>query len=216
MTDGLAIDVALARVAVAQEGAFTRAQAIGAGHTPARIERRLRAGAWERVLPRVYRHAATPDSRALLEWAAVLWVGPGGALSHASAAGIWRIAGMSTDRREVPDRPEVIVSRSRAPRAATVLVHRVTRIDDGDVVRLGRLPVTSPLRTIIDLAGVLPELELEVALERARARGLVTVRAVQGRLDEIGTVGRPGAARLRALLAAIGSGQVRPSARMAG
>jgi hypothetical protein len=210
MADGLATDARIARVAISQEGAFTRGQAVGAGYSPAAIERRLRAGAWERVLPRVYRHAATPASVALLEWAAVLWVGTGCALSHASAAGIWRIAATSADR------PELIVPRSRAPRSAAVLVHRVTRIDDGDIVRVGVLPVTSPLRTIIDLAGVLSERDLEVALRRARFRGLVTVRAVQGRLDEIGTVGRPGAARLRALLAAIGSGQVHPSARMAG
>jgi hypothetical protein len=210
MSEGMAIDARLARVAVAQQGVFTRAQAVGVGYSPNQIERRVRAGVWERVLPRVYRHAATPSCRALAEWAAVLWAGPGCALSHASAAGIWRIAAISVDR------PELIVSRSRAPSATAVLVHRVTRIDEADIARVGLLPVTSPLRTIVDLAGVLGERDLEVALERARARGLVTVRALQGRLDEIGTVGRPGADRLRTLLSAIGSGRVRPSARMAG
>ena len=106
--------------------------------------------------------------------------------------------------------------KARAPRVRDVLVHRVTRIDDDDVLRVGRLPVTSPVRTIIDLAGVLEAGDLELALASARSRRLVTIRAVRGRLDEIGTVGRPGAARLRTLLAAIGSGPVEPSARMAG
>jgi hypothetical protein len=131
-------------------------------------------------------------------------------LSHASAAAIWRIPGAPVDR------PELIVPKARGPRVAGVVVHRVSRIDDHDVVRVDRLPVTAPVRTIIDLAGVLADRELEVALTSVRSRGLVTVRAVRVRLDELGTVGRPGAGRLRALLEAIGSVPVDPSVRMVG
>jgi hypothetical protein len=206
----MAADARLAEIAVVQQGVFTRAQATASGFSAAQIERRVRAEVWERVLPRVYRHAATPASNTLSHWAAVLWAGPECAVSHASAAAIWRIRGA------ILGRPELIVPKTRAPRVRGVLVHRVTRIDDHDVLHVGRLPVTSPLRTIIDLAGVLDAGELEVALASARTRRLVTIRAVRGRLDEIGTIGRPGAARLRTLLAAIGSGRVDPSARMAG
>ena len=206
----LATDARLAEVAVVQHGVFTRAQAMASGFSASQIERRVRARAWERVLPGVYQHAATPASTARAYWAAVLWAGPECALSHASAAAIWRIPSA------VLGRPELIVPKARAPRVRDVLVHRVTRIDDDDVLRVGRLPVTSPVRTIIDLAGVLEAGDLELALASARSRRLVTIRAVRGRLDEIGTVGRPGAARLRTLLAAIGSGPVEPSARMAG
>ena len=206
----MASDARLAEVAVEQHGVFTRAQATASGFSAAQIERRVRAEVWERLLPGVYRHAATPASNALSHWAAVLWAGPDCALSHTSAAAIWRIPSA------VLGRPELIVPKARAPRVRDVLVHRVTRIDDDDVLRVGRLPVTSPVRTIIDLAGVLEAGDLELALASARSRRLVTIRAVRGRLDEIGTVGRPGAARLRTLLAAIGSGPVEPSARMAG
>ncbi|MDQ1455876.1 MAG: hypothetical protein QOH28_1496 [Actinomycetota bacterium] len=206
----LAADARLAEVAVVQQGVFTRAQATASGFSASQIERRVRARVWERVLPGVYRHAATPASTTRAHWAAVLWAGPECALSHASAAAIWRIRGATLDR------PELIVLKTRAPRVRGVLVHRVNRIDDHDVLRVERLPVTSPVRTIIDLAGVLGTDDLELALASARSRRLVTIRAVRGRLDEIGTVGRPGAARLRTLLAAIGSGRVDPSARMAG
>lgn len=206
----VAADVRLARVAVDQYGVFTRSQAIAAGFGAARIERRVRAGAWVRVLPRVYRSATTPVSAVLRHWAAVLWAGPDCVLSHASAAAIWRIPGPPVDR------PELLVSRTRAPRADGVTVRRVARIDSVDVVDVGRLPVTAPARTIIDLAGVLDTRDLTGAVENARARGLVTFRALATRLDEIGSAGRPGAARLRALLAGIGPGAVDPSARMAG
>ena len=204
-----AADARLAALAVAQHGVFTREQATASGFSAPQIERRVRGDVWVRVLPRVYRHSATPPSSALSHWAAVLWAGPECALSHASAAAIWRIRGA------VLGRPELIVPKARAPRVGGVLVHRVTRIDDEDVLRVERLPVTSPVRTIIDLAGVLGTGDLERAIQSARSRGLVTIRAVRARLDDIGTVGRPGAGRLRTLLAAIGSGRVDPSARMA-
>jgi hypothetical protein len=84
------------------------------------------------------------------------------------------------------------------------------------VVHVRRLPVTAPARTIIDLAGVLADTDLASAVAGATSRRLVTVRALRRRLDEIGTVGRPGAARLRALLVAFGSAGVESSARMAG
>jgi hypothetical protein len=210
MVSTMAADARLAAVAVGQHGAFTRAQATAAGFTEGGIERRVRAEAWVRVLPRVYRHASAPASSALAHWSVVLWAGRPCALSHASAAAIWRIGVAPAGA------PEVIVPRARAPRAPGVVVHRVTRIDDDDVMHVGRLPVTSPVRTVIDLAAVLDDRDLGAAVAAAQSRRLVTVRALRRRLDEIGTVGRPGAARLAGLLAMIGSGRVEPSARMAG
>jgi hypothetical protein len=200
----------LAVVAVGQQGAFTRAQALEAGFSAAQIERRVRAEVWVRVFPRVYHHASTPRSSALAHWAAVLWCGQPCALSHTSAAALWRIRTGSVER------PELTVPKARAPRVDGVVVHRTQRIDGDDVASVGGLPVTSPVRTVIDLAGALTERDLEVLIHRARARRVVTVRALRTRLDEIGTLGRPGAARLGRLLATIGSGRVEPSARMAG
>ena len=205
----VAAEVRLAGFAVRQQGVFTRAQAMQAGFGAARIERRVRAGVWVRVLPRVYRHAATPVTGALVQWATVAWAGAPCALSHTSAAAIWRLRAVGGEP------PELIVPRARAPRAAAVRVHRVTWID-GDVVRVDGLPVTAPVRTIIDLAGVLGAAELEALVADVRARRPVTLREVRARLDAIGTAGRPGSARLRRLLPPIGSGRGGSSARMAG
>jgi hypothetical protein len=210
MPSSLAFDARLAAIAAAQAGVFARRQATAAGFGAAQIERRVRAGVWHRIFPRVYRHAGVPASLGARQWGAILWAGPGGVLSHTSAAAIWRIpvvAGLA---------PEVLVPATRAPRAAGVTVHRVTRLRAVDVVQVHGLPVTTPVRTIVDLAAVLGADDLRAALEHAFARDLVTVRAVGAGLDEIGSAGRPGAARLRVLLAAFGSGQVQPSARMAG
>lgn len=211
-----AADVRLAVCAVAQQGVFTRMQASASGFSAAQIDRRVRTGVWIRMLPRVYRHAATPVTGSLPCWAAVAWAGPDCALSHVTAAAIWRLQPHTTPRPTIGAPVELLVPVSRSPRAAGVVVHRVATIHPDDVIRLAGLPVTDPARTIIDLAGVLDELDLRAAVERARARRLVTIRAVLLRLEEIGGGGRPGIARLRALLVAVGSGPVEPSARMTG
>src|SRR5262249_14364021 len=66
-------------------------------------------------------------------------------------------------------------------------------------VRSG-IPVTSPERTIIDLAGVLTAQQLEIALESARHARLLTVEPTGRALARAGAKGRRGAGKLRALL----------------
>ncbi|MDQ1477428.1 MAG: hypothetical protein QOE62_2657 [Actinomycetota bacterium] len=206
----MADDARIAALAAAQQGVFTRAQALAAGFGAGQIERRVRAGLWCRVFPRIYRYAATPESSATRHRAAALWCGPPSALSHMSAAALWRM------HDDAVPRPELVVPRSRAPRVDGVVLHRVARLDDDDLTSVRGLTVTTPVRTIVDLAGVLGPDELERVLARACALPTVTVRAVLGRLDEIGSAGRPGAGLLRALLAPIGSVRVDRSVRMAG
>ncbi len=162
------------------------------------------------MLPRVYRHAASPPTLALARWSAVLWAGPPCALSHTSAAALWGMGSLPVGA------PELLVPRVRVPRADGVIVHRTGHFRDEDVTRVGRLPVTTPVRTIVDLAGVLGAPDLERALVAARSRRLLTVRAVLAHLDELGSPGRPGVVLLRGLLAPIGSVWVDRSARMAG
>jgi hypothetical protein len=206
----MASDARLGEIARHQHGVFSRAQVLAVGFGAGQIERRVRAGVWHRVFPRVYRFAGAPSSPAQSCWAAVLWCGPGCALSHTTAAAIWRLGSVPLGQ------PDLVVTRNRAPRVDGVAVHRIARLDGADVANVRRLPVTSPVRTIIDLAGVLAPGDLERVIASARSRRLVTVRAVLGRLDELGSVGRPGAALLRTLLAPIGSVWVDRSARMAG
>jgi hypothetical protein len=201
----------LARVAATQNGAFTREQAAHAGFSASQVQRRLGAGAWVRLYPRVYRHAASPPNRALVLSAALLWAGPGAVLSHTTAAAMWRVTGVEDETTEV------IVPRTRAPRASGVVVHRVAHLDRADVTATaGGLTLTTPVRTMVDLAAVVPGAELAATLDRALGLGLVTRRALAARLETLGTRGRPGTARLRALLGTVGSASEGASARMAG
>jgi very-short-patch-repair endonuclease len=73
-----------------------------------------------------------------------------------------------------------------------VTLHRTTRLE---TTRRHGIPVTTPARTILDLAATAEAHELERALEQARLRHLVSARDLGRRSRD-----RPGAARLRALL----------------
>ena len=81
----------LAARALGQGGLLTTldvAELAGGGMN---LRREVRAGHWRLVLPGVVVAAGTPVDRELLTRAAVLWLPPYGALSHASAARCWGI-----------------------------------------------------------------------------------------------------------------------------
>ena len=66
-----------------QEGVLTRKQAYAHGISPARILAHLRAGRWQRVLPRVYATFTGPLPRRAYLWAVVR---PGCAIRGAQTA----------------------------------------------------------------------------------------------------------------------------------
>jgi hypothetical protein len=60
-----------------------------------------------------------------------------------------------------------------------VVVHRVPYLHPDDVTTLRGIPVTTPARTLIDLAEVLDQDELRATFETARRRGLLDMGAVR-------------------------------------
>ena len=79
-----------------------------------------------------------------------------------------------------------------------IVLHRAPLLA-GDAVRRGGLRITSPARTLVDLAGVLERRELERALDEAQYRNLVSRSVLEATLRR--NAGRRGAAALRAVLA---------------
>lgn len=189
----------VAAVLARQHGVLTRAQARAAGMTTAQVDRLLRVGAWRRLLPSIYDAADDPSPLAPYA-AAALWAGPGGALSHGSAAALWRLLPPS-------GAPEVLVPVGRAAQAAGVVVRR-TRAPLGaaDRATVAGLPVTSPTRTVVDLSSALDDDGLARVVERARAAGILRRSDLLAHLDAVGARGRAGAARLRRVVAGLGPG----------
>jgi very-short-patch-repair endonuclease len=124
--------------------------------------------------------------------AAVLACGPDALLSHQSAAVLWRI------RRPRPGPIEVSVPAEAIRRPGGIRVHRrsgLSPIDHG--IRLG-ISVTSPIRTLVDLCGILEAAQLEAAVNEADKLDLVDPVRSRQALDQMR--GQPGAATLKRLL----------------
>ena len=60
-----------------------------------------------------------------------------------------------------------------------VRIHRVPHLHPDDVTTIDGLPVTTPSRTLIDLAEVLPEDELRACFARSRELGLLDLEALR-------------------------------------
>lgn len=125
--------------------------------------------------------------------AAVLLCGSNAVLSHGSAAAWW---GMADDRSGDP--VHVTVAGRHAGGKPGVRVHRVTAIPRGDVRTRHGLSLTSPTRTLLDLASEGDGRTLERVLNEALALRLVRERDLARAVER--QRGRPGTARLRALL----------------
>jgi very-short-patch-repair endonuclease len=125
------------------------------------------------------------------EQAALLACGPRALISHWSAAHIWGIAPSS------PTVDVTLVASQRRPKPG-IRTHRVSTIDDRDVRRNDRLWLTSPARTLIDLAADAGLDELERLVSEARAKRLLRRGELEAMLKRVGRC--RGAARMRSFL----------------
>jgi very-short-patch-repair endonuclease len=178
------LDVILADLAVRQHGVVSRRQLVAIGFDRGAIERRLA----NRRLHQLYR-GVYDVGHAIVDWrgrylAAVLACGDEAVLSHRSAAALWGI------RPTGAPRIDVTVSRTSGVRSTSAIVVHRPQLAAPVVVRDG-VPVTTPGRTLLDLATALPKRQLEKAAEMAEAL----------RLDVVVDDTHPGARRLRAAMA---------------
>jgi very-short-patch-repair endonuclease len=162
-------EAALAALAARQQGVVTTTQLEAAGIGRRGIAHRVVQGRLTRIYRGVYRVGpmAGPYGR---EMAAVL--ATGGALSHQTAAGLWGF------RAPHDGDPHVTVQGRDARSRAGLRVHRSASLDAA--VHNG-LRLTTPTRTLHDLAPLLPQHELDRAVEEAVIRGLATPEALQTR-----------------------------------
>jgi very-short-patch-repair endonuclease len=127
--------------------------------------------------------------------AACLAAGADAVASHRSAARLWRLIDPSEDILEVS------VPRRNGPRPRGVVVHRSGDLIAAQTTLRGRIPVTNPLRTMVDLAAVLPPNNVEDALDAGlRWPALFSVAAVEATLNRLAGRGRSGAGVLRKVL----------------
>ncbi|MDQ6744477.1 MAG: DUF559 domain-containing protein [Actinomycetota bacterium] len=190
-------DQRVATIASAQRGRVSRRQLLAAGLSAKMIEGRLASGRLHSKHRGVYAvgHAAAVELGD--ETAALLAAGDGAVLSHASAGSLWEIL-----RHPRDPRIHVTVAECRFPRRAGVCVHRSTTLLPHDLRIRRWLPVTSPARTLLDLAGVVDARDLELALDEALRHKLLTPAQVADMVAR--APHRAGAPALAALLGRAG------------
>lgn len=160
-------------LAATQHGVVTRRQLLDLGMSSSAIDRAIAAGKLLVLKPGAYGAAGSSDMWERRAMVVQLSAGEDAVLSHLAAAAIWELV----DRK--PKRIEVTTPRDRGARGA----HRPRTLQRCDVRRRKGFRVTSPPRTIVDLAAVLSADALEDVLDRALLRGLVTVDVLRRQID---------------------------------
>jgi very-short-patch-repair endonuclease/predicted transcriptional regulator of viral defense system len=185
---------AISALAGRQHGVITASQLYSLGLSETQVRKQAMKGWLHRVRRGVYtigRPRLGDEGRWM---AAVLACGHGSVLSHQAAGELW---GLRRRRKEPGADVTIPRTSGRRPRAS-ISVHRATTLRSEERTVHRRIPVTTPARTILDLATKLPQRQLERAVDEADRLGLCT----EDDLDEIVGVhfARAGAGALRALL----------------
>jgi len=131
--------------------------------------------------------------------AAVLACGADAVLSHRSAAALWSIRPTSQVRTDVTC-PRALRSRG------TIRLHRAALAED-ERATVDGIPVTSPARTLLDVAAVLDRRRLRRAVNEAEIQRIFDGRALAVLLDR--HAHRHGAPALSAVLAELDPGAAR-------
>jgi very-short-patch-repair endonuclease len=187
----------LARLAARQHGVVTVRQLYSLGFSDSQVRTRSAAG-WLHCIHRGVYAVGQARLTAHGHWmAAVLAGGEGAVLSHQAAAELWKLR---RRRRGPASSTEITIPRRRGGRPRPrLIVHRVPTLDVDETTVIEGIPVTTPARTILDLAARLPSRQLERAMDEAERLGLCGPLELQA--IAAAHPGRSGAGALRRLLA---------------
>ena len=172
-----------------------------------RFRELAKRGILEHVAKGVYRSNGAPSSWMQTVQAGVWALGELAVVSHGAAARLHRFDGFDNAPAEF-----TILRAQRGrqlPAALAALVHTTTSRPKVDVRRVDGLPVTSPERTIVDLARVgTPSKLLESAIDSAIRLRLTTLDHIVERITECKGSSRWGVAQLDALVLTSGGHSV--------
>ena len=144
-----------------------------AGISDDAIDRRARNGHLIRKQKSVYAVGHAAPTPLTAETEALLACGPHAVLSHLTAARLLKL---------LPDTAATVhltIRGRHGARPTGVHVHRTARLNRSEVRMVEDLPITSALRTLLDLAAVADIYTLERAIEEALHEKLVSVRQLR-------------------------------------
>jgi very-short-patch-repair endonuclease len=195
-------DREVARLASLQRGLVHRHQLRAAGITRDKLATRVHDGRLTRVLYDVFAVGpVVPRVEYVMETAAAMQYVGCGVLSHFSAAKLWNMldsVGLDGPRRW-EESVWITLAGKRASVPKGIHLRSVKDLDRRDLRRCRGLPVTSPARTLLDLAGAVELSELESLLAQTANRALVQESELQDVIARA-PASTAGIAKLRLLL----------------
>jgi hypothetical protein len=165
-------DVRIVELAGRQFNRVSHQQLLALGLSLRAIERRVASGRYEAVEEGVYAIAPARDDD-WAKWMGATLTAPGTVLSGVSAAAAWGFWGVER-QFEIVTRP----GNGGPRRHGGLLVHRSTTLE-GECTELRGIPITTPTRTLLDLARSVGDR----ALARALREG---VRLERTTLEDVG------------------------------
>jgi very-short-patch-repair endonuclease len=189
------LERAIGEIAGRQENLITRDQVLALGVGRGAIEHRVATGRWQRLHRCIYLIGAAPPTLSARARGAALALGHGAVVSHRTAAVVWDLL-PSADGDEV----HITVPGRNVGRREGLRIHRVRQLPEEEVTVKHGIPLTTPARTICDLAATEPLRDVESALAEARIHRLATDRQISAVIARAPT--RPGASIIRSLLEA--------------
>lgn len=196
-------------IAEKQHGLVARWQLRVAGRDRAGLARRLDSGDWVAESGRVLRRGGAPQTPHQRVMALVLDAGPGAVASHRTAAWLWGVPGFG------PGPAEVSLLRGMNGCASPLgVVHRPRLLPSAHVTATCGIPVTTPERTLCDLAAVVGPLRIERAVDSALARHTADLARLWLAFDDLAARRRPGRRVMRRILAERPPGYVAPESEL--
>jgi len=186
-------DVAV-ELAHLQLGAFARWQLLPRGVSDDAITVRLQNRRWIQARPGVYLLAGVSKTFEQRLWVGWLAVGPGGLVSHEGAAERHRIPNV------IRGRVTLITPHGRHHRIEGVFVHQLDDVLPDHRMAIDGLPITTPARTVVDLAAVVHPARLLPIVEDTNHARIASYTQVGACMTSVARRGKPGIRRLARVL----------------
>jgi hypothetical protein len=187
-------DRRLAEYAAAHHGVFSYRHALNAGLSEQQARKR-REQSWVRLHEGVYRipGAAATWKGDLL--AACVAAGSPVSVSHRAGAALYGLPGGREGVCEITCRRW---DRTKTP---GLIVHESTRFDAFDLAEIEGIPVSTPERVILELAGQRPFPDfIEMMIHAARRKRLITYDSTMATFQRLARRGLPGVRAMRVAL----------------
>lgn len=173
-------------------GVFSIQEAVALGMSRSTLQRRVEQGIFVRVGRGMLALPGTATRSDLAMRAALRQLN--GVISHQSAA---RIHGLEP----IPDSPPSITVSHRSNYSfPDVVVHQSTDLLDEHLIEIDGQRVTTPVRTVVDLAKVFKKVRLERVVEHALVTGKVDVDDLVALVAAISRKGKKGMKKLHTII----------------